>query len=548
MPVQNHQSQLFKNGSVAAVISQVVCRDFSSGYPRFLSALRVASLMLILSNTGFAQISRALETYQKQYESLEADFHDNLKQLAQSCQKDQQLDGVQAITKLLNETQNFDPQATPLPRALRAEIPLNLPAAERTWRLKLRNLQDEQAKDLFVFSRKVLHAGFPSYAYDRILETAFHNSDHRSVRQILGYVRNGNEWMTPFEKEMHNRKRQWHPKYGWLPASHVARYEKGERYVNGRWKSAAQEAEIRRDFRNAWEIKTEHFKIKTNHSLEMGVKIATEMENFHRYFHQTFVGFFKTPDQLKKLFEGARNPFLKRNQNTQHVMHYYSTREEYLQRLQKEIPQIALTHGIYLFGDRISHFYHRPEAQGDLGTLYHEATHQLFYETGSSRTSRQVGEKNHFWAIEGIACYMESFEKNDDGYRAGNPNHIRFNAARFRLLNDNYYVPLETFAAMGRTAFQGSQNISPNYSQASGLSHFFMHAKDREYRDAFIKHLTQLYSFSSRVRNNAKTLEELTGLSYAELNHQYKTYSADLQKAIDERELSLQTQSEPRSN
>ncbi|WP_299459722.1 DUF1570 domain-containing protein [uncultured Gimesia sp.] len=541
MSVQHRQPVPFKYGSASPVKKQVVCTGRPGGHCRQFRILLTVVLMMLMSNQAFAQNSRALEIYQKQYVALQADFQGKLKQLALSCQQDQQFDGVQAVAQLLKELQEFDPQANSLPRSVRPEIPLNLPAAERAWRLKLRNLQEEQANDLFVFSRKVLHAGFPSYAYDRILETAFHNPDHRSVRLILGYVRNGDEWATPFEKEMHDRKQQWHPEYGWLPASHITRYEKGERYVNGRWKSAAQEAEIRRDFRNAWEIKTEHFLIKTNHSLEMGVQLATEMEDFYRQFHQLFVGFFNTPEQLNKLFEGARNPFQRRNNNTQHVMHYYSTREEYLQRLQKEIPQIALTHGIYLFGDRISHFYHRPDAEGDLGTLYHEATHQLFYETGLIRKSRQVGEKNHFWAIEGIACYMESFEKKGNVFRAGNPNHIRFNAARYRLLEDNYYIPLETFAAMGRNAFQNSPNISPNYSQASGLSHFFMHFKGGEYRDAFINQMTQLYSLNSRISNNAQTLEELTGVSYAELDRQYKTYSATLQKALDERTLSLQT-------
>lgn len=535
MPVQKIQDPKSPFESAASVVKQVIV---SGQWYRW--ALMV-TLMFVLSQQSFAQNSRARETYQKQYEALQHEFQNNLKQLAARCQQDQQLEGVQTISQLLNVLQNFDPQSNPLPRTVQADIPLNLPPAERNWQLKLRSLQEQQANALFLFSRKVLHAGFPSYAYDLILETAYHNPDHRSVRLILGYVRNGEEWVTPFEKEMQDRKQQWHEKYGWLPASHIARYEQGERYVNGRWKSAAQEAEIRRDFRNAWEIKTEHFLIKTNHSLEMGVKLATEMEEFHRYFQQTFVSFFKTPEQLQKLFEGARNPFQRRNNNTQHIMHYYSTREEYLQRLHKEIPQIALTHGIYLFGDRISHFYHRPDADGDLGTLYHEATHQLFYETGPLRNSRQVGEKNHFWAIEGIACYMESFEKNGNVFRAGNPNHIRFNAARYRLLEDEYYVPLETFAAMGRQAFQTSPNISPNYSQASGLSHFFMHANRGEYRDAFINQMSQLYSFNSRIRNNAKTLEELTGHSYTELDREYKTYSAALQKALDERALSLQT-------
>lgn len=539
MPVPNQHSQN-KYRLTNLILGQARVTNSLISYSHLRCLLLIPCLVLITSNSSFAQNSRALQTYQKQHAELNEKFEIDLKKLALSCQQDQLDGGVQAISHLLKELQSLDPQSNPIPRTVRDNISTNLPAEERSWQMKLRNLKEKQANDLFVFSRKVLHAGFPSYAYDLILETAFLNPDHRSVRLILGYVRNGDEWVTPFEKEMHRRKYQWHEKFGWLPAAHIARYEKGERFVNGRWKSAAQEAEIRRDFRNAWEIRTEHFLIKTNHSLEMGVKLAREMEDFHRYFHQTFAGFFNTPEQLNKLFQGTRNSF-QRKKNYQHVMHYYRTRKEYLQRLQKEIPQIGLTHGIYLFGDRISHFYHRPDAEGDLGTLYHEATHQLFYETSTSKKSREVGEKNHFWAIEGIACYMESFEKKDDVLRAGNPNHIRCQNARYRLLKSNYYVPLETFAAMGRQAFQTSQNISKNYSQASGLSHFFMHAKDRKYRDAFINQMAQLYSFSTRTRNNAQTLEELTGVSYPELDRQYKEYTIAQQKMLDERELSLQS-------
>lgn len=545
MSVQNPHSRIqFRSAQFISGLARST--TIFKGYRRLRCLLFVICMMLVTSSS-FAQNSSALLTYQKQHADLTHKFELDLKKLAQSCQQGQRQDGVQAVAQLLKNLQNLDPQSNALPRVVRDEIPISLPAGERRWRLKLRNLQEQQANDLFIFSRKVLHEGFPSYAYDLILETAFLNPDHRSVRLILGYVRNGNEWSTPFEKEMHRRKQQWHQKYGWLPAAHIARYEKGERFVKGRWKSAAQEAEIRRDFRNAWEVRTEHFLIKTNHSLEKGVELATEMEDFYRYFHQNFAGFFNTPEQLGKLFQGARNVF-QRKKNNQHVMHYYRTRNEYVQRLQKEIPQIGLTHGIYLFGDRISHFYHRPDAEGDLGTLYHEATHQLFYEAGTIQRNREVGEKNHFWAIEGIACYMESFEKKDDVFRAGNPNHIRFNAARYRLLEDAYYIPLETFAAMGRNSFQTSANISRNYSQASGLSHFFMHANNKKFRDAFVNQMTQLYSFNSRIRNNAKTLEELTGVSYSELDRMYKAYSAAQQKELDERSLSLQTRQDTPSN
>src|SRR3972149_3983335 len=104
---------------------------------------------------------------------------------------------------------------------------------------------------------------------------------------------------------MQREKYVWHDKFGWLLASQVKEYEAGKRYYR-RWMSAEQEAEIRRDFKQAWEVRTEHYLVKTNHSLERGVEIAKLLETYHDFFIQTFAAFFTTPEQMQKLFVSAR--------------------------------------------------------------------------------------------------------------------------------------------------------------------------------------------------------------------------------------------------
>lgn len=86
---------------------------------------------------------------------------------------------------------------------------------------------------------------------------------------------------------------------------------------------------------------------------------------------------------------------------------------------------------------------------------------------------------------------------------------------------------------MGADEFQASTEISKYYSQASGVIHFFMHYKEGVYREALITHLSDIYSLNSRVRDTPRTMEELTGVSYNELDRQYLKYIADLPTGLD---------------
>ncbi len=417
-----------------------------------------------------------------------------------------------------------------LPVEVEPDLPADLPAEQKELRTEFRRLRTDYAKELYLLSRRALKARHSSYAYQLVQETARQDPDHAVARRILGYRQQGNKWLTPFQAKMARDKFVWHDKFGWLPAAHVKDYESGKRYYR-RWMSTEQEAEIRRDFRHAWEVRTEHYLVKTNHSLERGVEIAKLLEAFHDFFIQTFAAYYTTPEQMQKLFLSSSSSGGAAAQSPYEV-HYFRTRGEYLEKLRGKVPNIDITNGLYYTTDRTAYFYFDPEQQS-FDTIFHEATHQLLYE--NVKQERQVALRDNFWIIEGIACYMESFRQEDGQWSTGNPEHVRIDSARYRYLHDGYYVPLTQFAAMGMQDFQSVpdiQVIKKNYSQASGLAHFFMHYNGGQYRDALVEHLSQLYRYDPRGRFRVQSLEELTETPFSELDKQYGEHLKALEASV----------------
>jgi len=412
-----------------------------------------------------------------------------------------------------------------LPRKVRPEPSLELPQAERGLLVRLAKVRRDHAIELYQFSRRAMRSSSIRYAYELLREAAAQDPDYEQARKILGYVRDGDEWLTPFEKRMRNQGKVWSEKFGWLPADDVARYEAGERFDRGRWITAEQDAELHRDFKNPWEVRTEHYVVKTNHSLGRGVEIASRLETFREFFVETFAGFFTRPEDLRILFGG--NGVAKPVELPPHEVHYYRTRQEYNERLVTKEAKIGQTNGLYFTSDRVAYFYHEDGRTND-DTLYHEATHQLLYECMPKL--REVGTQAHFWVIEGFACYMESFRPGEGIASLGDPRHVRIAAARYRYVDEGHYTPFGKFAAMGLYDFQTVplEELQRNYSQAAGMAHFLMHYDGGKYRDALIEHLAQLYHGVRPPQRTAQNLAELTKVPYTELDRQYGEYMKGL--------------------
>lgn len=476
----------------------------------------VASLQAAIPRSNLAQL-------QEKHRQHHAQFMANLEKLATDCEQKGLTEAAVTVRESIRPIDDVDHHRKTLPKDVQPEIPVSLPEQERFWRMQLRHLRNNYAQELYLLSRRVLYLGLPSYAYQLVRETAVHDPDHTQARKILGFVRYGTEWVTPFAAKMLREHNVWSDQYGWLPKSSLDRYLAGERMCNGRWMSATQEGEIRRDFRQAWEIRTDHYLVKTNYDLERGVELASSLEQFYTTFHEIFAGFFNTPEQMQRLFESSAGAPGKLQRP--YIVHFYRTKDEYVSRLQRQFPQIGSTNGFYQTDERIVHFFYDPAINNE-ATLFHEATHQLFFESHLGR--RQIAENAYFWIVEGIACYMESFQHDGQGVSLGDSTYIRFVGAHHNAINEKYYVPLREFSSMGSREFQTVPlpALAKNYTQAAGLAWFLMDADKGRYRQSLIEQLMDLYSANAHTRANARGLDELTGEDYEELDRQYLEFLA----------------------
>ena len=118
--------------------------------------------------------------------------------------------------------------------------------------------------------------------------------------------------------------------------------------------------------------------------------------------------------------------------------------------------------------------------------------------------------------------YMESLRVEDGVNVLGGKDDDRVQAARSRLVRDNFYVPFEELCSYGLTRFQSDPRIATLYSQAAGQAHFLIHYQGGVYRDALIRYLDAVYA----GRDNPMTLPRLTGKSYKELDAEYRKYIA----------------------
>lgn len=494
-----------------------------------------------------------LEKRQLVFKGLERD----LESVLTWCQEHQLPDAVVRVKDIQTQLQGSASEVV-APRMVTPDVASSLPIEEQQWQLQLRHHRQERAKELYTLARSALRAGFPSLAFSIVGDVVRVDPDHKYGRAVQGKeifsdpAGKGDpdyagEWVSPFEKQMRSgsNPQTYHPDFGWIPAASVVRYEQGQRPWNNNWISVAKEAELRRDFRNAWKIPSEHFEVKTNVSLEAGVELSWKLELFHDWLQQNFAAFFDTPQALQDRFEEAGKRSSARKSNPMEV-HYYATRDEYQKRVEGKVPPTLETNGLYWEPDRTSYFFLNPQ-RNDLSTLFHEATHQILdVQTAEDRRNAArvsalkrklrppvpwvLCENSNFWIIEGLACYFESFEIVDGTVSVGRPDYVRFDTARQRMLDPAFlfYMPTQQFFDLGKEEFQGHPQVSPLYTQASGFTHFLMHYEDGLYRDDLIALLSAIYRPDLSHVLDEPSLTKIAGVSFDDFDHQYRTHMQNL--------------------
>ena len=438
-----------------------------------------------------------------------------LKQLAEWC------DGQGLREQAEKLRQRFgprDPYKTYLPvlpvKVGSEKPPADAPPRLVEWHERWTRLRRDHSNTLYGLAKRAVRQHQASLAFDLVLAAVAINPDHQPARKLLGYQEYLGRWHTLFEISKLRAGQVWHAKYGWLPKSHVTRYEQGERTVGGRWISTEEDARRHRDILSGWVVRTEHYAIRTNHSLEAGVALGAKLERLHSIWRRVFIRYYATEAQVISLFnERSRSRMVRRPPLN---VVFFRDRADYNQSLRATMPGIEKSIGVYIEQTGRAYFFAGEEYEER--TLYHEATHQLFHQ--SRPVALDVGRRANFWIVEGIAMFVETLRREGDYDVLGGFDDQRLYAARYRLLEDNFYIPLDQFTTLGMQKIQRDPRIATLYSQAAGQTIFLIYYDGGRYRDALVAYLDTVYS----GRDTPSTLTDLTKTSYAELDRQYRRF------------------------
>ena len=390
--------------------------------------------------------------------------------------------------------------------------PDGAPAKTLDWHKRLWKIRRDGAESFFNLAQRAIRGGRAGLAFDLALTSIQANPDYEPVRRMFGYQNYGGRWRTVHEVRKLRSGNVWSEKFGWLPKGRLKKYEQGERYLTGRWITAEEDARRHADINTGWDVDTEHYSIRTNHSIEAAVVVGEKLETLYRLWRQMFVRYFCSQADMEALFDGraksaARPKF--------HVV-LFRDREDYNRSLRAAMPNIGISTGVYVESMKRAYFFVGPDS--DDRTLYHEATHQLFHE--SRPVVRDMAQKSNFWIVEGIAMFMESLRREDGFHILGGFDDERVNAARYRLLHDDFYVPLGELVDFDMVELQQDPRIAKLYSQSAGLANFLVFHDGGRYRDAIVSYLLAVYT----GRAGHGTLSRLTGAGYSELDKQYREF------------------------
>jgi hypothetical protein len=396
---------------------------------------------------------------------------------------------------------------------LASHLPGGTPASAVEWDTRLGRSRHEQAMALYDVARRAIRTHRASLAYELVLEAIRVNPDFETARRVLGYQKYRNGWYTSYEVRKLRAGQVWHERFGWLPKGYVHRYEEEQRFSDNRWVTAAEDAKAHAHIESGWDVESEHYTIRTDHSLEAGVVLGVKLEQLYHLWQQIFIRYYASEATVIGLFDGRA-----RTQPDPPLLGvvYFRNQDDYNRTLRTVLPNVGITTGVFLERTHRAYFFAGKDA--DDRTLYHEATHQLFHQ--SRPVAPGVGQQANFWIVEGIAMYMETLHREDAYYVLGGADDVRLHAACYRVLNDNFYIPLAEVVGYGMEQIQGDKRIGMLYSEFAGLTHFLVYYDNGRYRDALVAYLSAVYSGQA----DTHTLAQLTGTSYDALDKQYRKF------------------------
>jgi len=431
---------------------------------------------------------------------------------------------------LVGQIEGLDPDSEGLnqlkeavARAGERQDPAALERARKTFSTKLKRIASVQAKRLFTLASQCFRVGLFSRSYDLLLQVLTIAPDDRDTyqkraRKVLGYTWDYQEkkWITDWEAEM--KKTHFLTDEGWVPKKDKRNWEKGLRPYKGKWVSMEREREIRtRNEYNPFRVESEHFEVLTNLGRKEAWQYATMLEDFNRTFYRVFIGYYDP-------VAGARLLFNKEDLKNKHQVYLFPSRNDYLIHVKAEFgnnPILRQSAGFYSTGDAKSRFYWSQDITPTLDTLYHEVTHQLFAETKTNLSGSSTGNN---WVVEGLATYVETWEKIDGEWYPGRNTRNRYLQLVKKFLEGSPGWSLADFITIGNLEFHQT-NRGLNYALSCALTHFFFHYDNEVYKEDFVRFVSAYYG--GKVGKNSLA-DYISGKDTATLEKEFREYMAKL--------------------
>ena len=149
----------------------------------------------------------------------------------------------------------------------------------------------------------------------------------------------------------------WDNRFGWIRKADVPRYEKGERFYQGRWISAEEDARLHADIQSGWDIETEHYTVRTNHSIEAGVRLGRKLEELYDVWGQLFVSLLRYPAADRR---AMFNRWAPRVQLPRYKVVFFRERQQYNTASATPCPTSRNPMGFYMSGTAPGLFLRRP--------------------------------------------------------------------------------------------------------------------------------------------------------------------------------------------
>ena len=243
-----------------------------------------------------------------------------------------------------------------------------------------------------------------------------------------------------------------------------------------------------------------HFTIASQATAKQSNEVAKLCEQTFSIWQQLFFSSWCKAETLQQVIEDQQALSASNQPKFQIVV--FRNREAYIKQLQQIEPNVAVSTG-YFSPKLMAVFCYWDDATS-VASLRHELTHQFFSQATGEETVSPEELRSDFWIVEGLALYMESIQiTNSGGFdiaTIGGWDATRLQPARYRRLHDETWIPWDEFRRANNERFRTGAEIKHWYSQAAGLTHFWMD-QEPEKRQAFLDYAMQVYRGSPQAKS-----------------------------------------------